>query len=34
MWDIKCMIIAVIIGDTGTVIKVLKKNLGTYSRKH
>ena len=34
MWNLKYMIISVIIGATGTVTKGLKKNLGTIPRKH
>jgi len=33
MWDIKCMIIPVITGDTERVTKVLKKNLERVTRK-
>jgi predicted homoserine dehydrogenase-like protein len=34
MWNMKCVIIQVIIGATGIVTKGLKKNLGAISRKH
>jgi hypothetical protein len=33
MWNMKCMIIPVITGDTGIVTKGLKKNLETVPRK-
>jgi hypothetical protein len=34
MWNIKCMIIKVIIGATGIVTKGLKNNLGSIPGKH
>jgi hypothetical protein len=34
MWNLKCKIIPVIIGATGTVTKVLKKNLKIRPGKH
>jgi hypothetical protein len=34
MWNIKCMIIPIISGATGTVTKVLKKHLEAIPRKH
>ena len=34
MWNLKCTIIAVIIGATGIVIRSLKKNLETVPGKH
>jgi len=34
MWNLKCKIIPVIIGDTGIVTRSLKKNLETVPGKH
>ena len=34
IWDLKCLIIPVIIRDTGIVTKGLKENLETVSGKH
>jgi hypothetical protein len=34
MWNMKCMIIPVIIGATGIVTKILKKNLEVIAVKH
>jgi hypothetical protein len=34
MWNMKCMVILVIIGNTGIVTKVLKKNLEAIPGKH
>jgi hypothetical protein len=34
MWNLKCKIIPVIIGATGIVRKVLRKNLGAIPGKH
>jgi len=34
MWNLKCMVISVIIGATGIVTKVLKKNLEALPGKH
>jgi hypothetical protein len=34
MWKLKCKIIPVIIGPTGIVRKVLRKNLGAIPGKH
>jgi hypothetical protein len=34
MWNMKCMIIPVIIAGTGIVTKVLKKNLEAIPEKH
>jgi len=34
MWNLKCMIVPVIIGATGIVTRSLKKNLETVPGKH
>ena len=34
MWNMKCMIIPVIIGATGTVTKGLRKNMEDITGKH
>jgi len=34
MWNLKCTIVPVIIGATGTVTRSLKKNLETIPGKH
>ena len=34
MWNLKCTIVPVIIGATGVVMRILKKNLETVPGKH